>query len=288
MSNLTPPNKSLSSPVSVATEVPKELPQKDSNSHTVDTSAVLDENVSEEPKNSTESPKFNGFKHQHLLDQLLEGKPDAFKAKLEALVRATGVTVDDPIFLILVASGRLELLIDEAPQTFGHILRQWTLQLETWRDKLKVSMELAQKTSVLEQEAAIAQAVAASLEVAKRETNRRFLDVVPGAGACLLAAMGLGVLFGMTLPVYLQGGVDPGGAVKLTRKQANALSWAMSRDGQLARRLLEWNQDYIESGQCLDDAKRLKIQMSYNNRPASRGFCTLWVKPPHQRGLDNN
>ncbi|MGK7921197.1 MAG: hypothetical protein AB4080_17375 [Trichodesmium sp.] len=38
----------------------------------------------------------------------------------------------------------------------------------------------------------------------------------------------------------------------------------------------------------MDDAKRLKIQMSYNNRPASRGFCTLWVKPPHQRGLDNN
>lgn len=201
---------------------------------------------------------FQDFKSKQLLDQLLEGKPSAFKAQLEALVRATGVSSDDPIFLILVASGRLELLIDEAPQTFGHILRGWSVELETWRDKLKVSMELAQRTSVMEQEAAIASAVAASLEVAKRETNRRLLDVVPGAGACLLAAVGLGVLLGVTIPVYLQGGFTSEKPIKLTREQANALSWAVSNDGKFARQLFEWNQEYIKSGQCLYDAEKLK------------------------------
>lgn len=47
-------------------------------------------------------------------------------------------------------------------------------------------MILAQKTSVLDREAAIAHAVAVSLGVAKKETNRRFINVVPCAGAFLV------------------------------------------------------------------------------------------------------
>ncbi|NET45868.1 DUF6753 family protein [Okeania sp. SIO2B3] len=250
--------------------------------------------VVEEVHSQTTTPdphSFNNFQGKNLLDELLEGKPDAYKAKLEGLVRTTGVTVDDPIFLILVASGRLELLLDEAPQTFGHILDCWTLELETWRDKLKVSMELAQRTSVLEQQAAIASAVASSLNTAKTETTKQYLNAVPWAsvtaGACVLGGIAIGFLSGMTVPPYLQGGIDPSSPVKLTRVQANALAWAMSPEGKQAKNILDWNKDYINSGQCLNDAKNLKIKMSYNNRPVKDGFCTLWVKPPQERSASN-
>ncbi|NES01794.1 MAG: hypothetical protein F6K22_02505 [Okeania sp. SIO2F4] len=234
---------------------------------------------------------FDNFQPKKLLDQLLEGKPDAYKAKLEALVRTTGVTVDDPIFLILVASGRLELLLDEAPQTLGDIFQLWSLELSTWLDKLKVSMELAQKTSVLEQQAAIASAVANSIKTAKDESSKNFLHAVPWAGitigGCMLASLSVGFLSGLTVPPYMQGGIAPGSPMKLTRAQANALDWAMSSDGKKAKQIFEWNRDYINSGQCLEDARKLKIEMSYNNRPAKDGFCTLWIKPPQKRGTTN-
>jgi len=262
---------------------------------------LVEEDVEVTPKSNNDATtihepnSFDSFESNDLLAQLLEGKPDAYKAKLEALVRTTGVTVDDPIFLILVGSGRLELLLEEAPQVLGKTLELWSLELETWRDKLKVGMELAQRTAVISQEAAIASAIADLIKKTRNESSKNFLHAVPKAGitigACVIASLSLGFVSGVTVPPYMQGGLASGNPVKLTRAQANALDWAMTSDGKKARQIFEWNKDYINTGQCLEDAKKLaekfKIETSYNSRPATDGFCTLWVKPPEERGTIN-
>lgn len=55
---------------------------------------------------------------RNLLDKLLEGKSDEFRAKVYELVVGYGWDVDDPSFAILIATGQLEVLLEDFPQEF--------------------------------------------------------------------------------------------------------------------------------------------------------------------------
>lgn len=90
---------------------------------------------------STPLTAFNGNgKHgQDLLDRVLAGRPDDVKARVLELVVRLGIDPRDELFLIMIALGQLQCLIEDSPndwqalfQTFQEELTQWTdTHLET-------------------------------------------------------------------------------------------------------------------------------------------------------------
>jgi hypothetical protein len=74
--------------------------------------------------------------------------------------------------------------------------------------------------------------------------------------------------------------------MRLTVDQATALRWATSTEGKFARNLLDWNRGYLDNLACIKDTKRLGIKLELGGKPATSGFCTIWVQSPEQRKFE--
>lgn len=214
-------------------------------------------------------------KNVTLLDKVLEGKEPDFQARVLDIVARFGLKPTDPLFLIMVSVGQLQLLLEQSPKDLDALFNQWS---EALYDKLQT----AERAAVKGQQTAIAAAVKSLIQKTEWEgQSRLFSSVVPAAGL-LSAAIGVGVLLGMSVPVWLQGGyvTQPR---RLTLEQAEALRWAESQSGQLARNVMKWNAGSLDNLDCLNDVKRLNVTLKVQGREAQSGFCVLWTQPPSQR-----
>jgi hypothetical protein len=224
-----------------------------------------------------------------LLDLAVRGKDDSFKARVWEIVVQTGIDPDDPAFLMLVATGRLEVLLEDSPKEMEMMFDQWQTQLY---DRLQTYERVAIKGH----QKAIAQTVSALI---RRTEFERAIHSVPSliaAGLLLLITAGLGGFLGMVGLSWYQASrpLDPTGLRQLTLEQAEALEWATSTEGKFAHSLMRWNQDLLSrdrNGQlaCSNEVERLGVTLEMlPNRKATAGFCTLWVQPPNQRKFAPN
>lgn len=219
-----------------------------------------------------------------LLDLAIRGKNDSFKARVWEIVVQTGVDPDDPAFLMLVATGRLEVLLEDSPKEMETMFDQWQTQLY---DRLQTYETAAIKG----QQKAIAQTVSALI---RRTEFERAIHSVPSliaAGSLLLITAGLGGLLGVAVLSGVQSRrpLDPTGPRQMTLEQVKALDWAMSAEGQFARHLMQWNQELLSHDRkgelaCASEVQRLGVTLEMRpEQKATSGFCTLWVQPPNQR-----
>ncbi|HBL13791.1 MAG TPA: hypothetical protein DD379_20830 [Cyanobacteria bacterium UBA11162] len=217
-----------------------------------------------------------------LLEQVLEGKDNDFKARVLNLVVNTGLTPDDPVFLMLLATGRLEIMLEDAPLALEKLLKTWAK--EFWR-----SIELVETATVERQKEAIAKAAQELIEQASKNQKLSLnnkaqpfcLSSFVPAAAVVLGAIALGavlVFLGSTTLIN-----SPTVSAKLSSKDAELLKWASSKDGQFARSLLEWNAEYLKDKQCAKDVQRLNVELTLGNKVSSSGFCVLWIEPPNKR-----
>jgi CRISPR/Cas system-associated protein Cas10 (large subunit of type III CRISPR-Cas system) len=88
-----------------------------------------------------------GSSELNLLEQVLEGRSEGFKAKVLNLVLRYHWDVNDPNFLILVATGQMEVLLDRFPDQFEQILEQAILRLEQQRSALTELIQGAEFSS---------------------------------------------------------------------------------------------------------------------------------------------
>lgn len=137
------------------------------------------------------------LKDQQYLDLALEGKSDEFKVKVYEIVRLFKLDASDPAFLMMVGSGRLEVLLDEFPNQFEALfrrelnaLKQQFKAMQDWlgQEKLKLKgcleglettgdrivEELADQTTELktfatEQRSQLIQTVSQIVKLAKEE-----------------------------------------------------------------------------------------------------------------------
>jgi hypothetical protein len=42
---------------------------------------------------------------------------------------------------------------------------------------------------------------------------------------------------------------------------------------------MKWNSDSLTNLECKKDVKRLGVTLEVAGRPATSGFCTIWVEP---------
>lgn len=71
--------------------------------------------------------------------------------------------------------------------------------------------------------------------------------------------------------------------ISLTLQDIDKLYWARSQEGEFARNLIRWNSDKLTNLDCTKDVDRLGVTLNVSGRPATYGFCTIWVVPPNQR-----
>ena len=248
-----------------------------------------------------------------LLDRLLEGRDEQYKAKILQIVNYCGITdFNDPMFLFLLATGQLQLMLADAPKDLGDLFLQGNNQtkqiFDRWSHEISSVLLGVEAGIVQRQQTAIASTVEAlvnesikksdelfkksvkqseqliesSVKAAEIADSRRlFKSILPAAGI-LTAVLGFGCFMGMTIPPYLQGGYV--GTRNLTAEEAASLKWASSAEGKKARFLMEWNRDYLDT--CENDAKALGVKLTFGKSTAQKGYCILWTRPPQERGLN--
>jgi hypothetical protein len=207
-----------------------------------------------------------------LLEKLLEGRSEEFKRKVFQLVAQTGYSEGDPLFVILLATGTLQTLLNEKPVEIDEMFNRWF-------NSITKSMDLVEKQIVERQKEAIAKAAGDLIQKAERqEASRFFTSILPGAIAVSVVLI-VGFIAGITVPPVLKGGYVAG--EKLTVDDMETLRWANSNDGKYARQLMSWNADYLKV--CARDVVEIPVKLQMGQREAKKGFCLLWIKPPEQR-----
>ena len=208
------------------------------------------------------------------LEEVLENKNDEFVAKLMTLVIKQGIHPNDPLFVILGALGNLEFLIEEAPAALQE-------QFNEWRQDIGKLQEQEHRKAIADYKKDISRAVGELITLTEKRAARSFKSLVP-AGIILSVAVCFGAFAGITIPPWLEGGYAT--TKKLTTTQADALNWAVSKEGKYARQIMEWNKGYL-GGPCEKDVQELGVRLTYGTQERSNGFCVLWVKPPGQRAV---
>jgi hypothetical protein len=213
-----------------------------------------------------------------LLDIALEGQSEEYRRKVLELAFKGKIEPTDPIFLILLAAGRLEVLIQESPKP-----EDFELAFDRWVGRINKTLASYERVAVEKQEGQIAEAVNSLV----RQTELRRVATSAGslvvAAGILLTTLGVGALMGWMGVLWSQGGFAPGEAVHLTQEQAEALRWATSGEGKFARNLMKWNSDGLTNLECKKDVRRLGVTLEVGGRPATEGFCTIWVEPVENR-----
>ena len=233
--------------------------------------AKVDENSS----HGKENDQVNKF-----LAEALKGKSEEFKKQVLSFAVSCGLSQDDPLFLILVATGQLETMLKDAPEVLQ-------LLFETWNQDLARNLQKVEKVAVERQKVAIDRAAHALIRKAQFTESRKLLTSVLPAGLLLFFILGVGAIMGILTPPWIAGMLS-GGYTKvqsntLTWDELEAMKWAMSREGKFARSLIDWNRGYLENGECIKDAQRLGVILSQYGRKAKSGHCVIWATPPTKR-----
>ncbi len=217
-----------------------------------------------------------------LLDIALEGQSEEYRRKVLELAFKGKIEPTDPIFMILLATGRLEVLIQESPKP-----EDFELAFDRWVGRINKTLASYERVAVEKQEGQIAEAVNSLVrqtELTRVATSARSLVVAVGI---LLTTLGIGALMGWMGLLWSQGGFAPGEPVHLTQEQAEALRWVTSAEGKFARNLMKWNSDSLSNLECKKDVRRLGVSLEVARKPATSGFCTIWVEPVEKRRFRN-
>ena len=215
-----------------------------------------------------------------LLAEALKGKSENFKRRVLDFAMSCGLSQDDPLFLVLVATGQLEAMLEDAPQTLQ-------LLFKSWNQDLAHNLEQVELVAVERQKVAINRAANALIHQSLLREGRNIIYSIFPTTIVFLLIFVMGFIAGISIPPWIDG-VLGGGYTKvrstsLTWHELDAMNWGMSNEGKFAKNLINWNRGYLENGECIKDAQKLGVVLSQYNRKASSGFCTVWVTPVNQR-----
>jgi hypothetical protein len=215
-----------------------------------------------------------------LLAEALKGKSENFKRRVLDFTIRSGLSQDDPLFLVLVATGQLEVMLEDAPQTLQ-------LLFKSWNQDLANNLEKVEQVAVQRQKVAIDRAAQALIHESLLREGRNIINSVFPAAIIFFLIFAAGFIAGVSIPPWINGALG-GGYTKvqpdtLTWNELEVMKWGMSNEGKFARDLINWNRGYLENGECIKDTQKLGMSLSQYNRKASSGFCLVWAKPPQER-----
>lgn len=209
-------------------------------------------------------------KTENFLNRLLEGKDADFQRRVLAITVEHGLSTNDPLFLVMLATGQLQVLLEDKPNELDNLFKRWSESIYDQLEKVK-------RTATSGQEIEIRKMVDRLIKHSESKERSRLKVMIPALGL-LIAAIGFGVLAGLAVPVWLAGGYAPVQPRKLTVAEVEILQWSLSSEGKLARRIMTWNSESLTNLNCTKvDAQRI---IATKEKRGAGDYCLLRVKAP--------
>ena len=184
-------------------------------------------------------------KNESYLNKLLEGKDADFQRRVLAVAVEHGLSTSDPLFLIMLSTGQLQVLLEDKPSELDQLFKRWS-------EAIYEHLEKAKRTAVSGQEVEIRSMVNRLIKHCESKERSRLVLMLPAIGL-LVAAIGFGVLTGLSVPVWLAGGYASGKPKLLTVEQVESLRWLKSPQGRLARNIITWNSESLSNLSCTNN-----------------------------------
>ncbi len=213
-------------------------------------------------------------KNESYLNRLLEGKDADFQRRVLAVAVEHGLSTSDPLFLIMLATGQLQVLLEDKPNEFDRLFQRWS-------EAIYDHLEKAKRTAVSGQEVEIRKMVDRLIEHCESKERSRLRVMLPAMGL-LVTAIAFGVLAGLSVPLWLAGGYVSGKPRLLTVAEVENLRWVKSSQGKLARNIFTWNSDSLSNLNCTNSSEQRAVVAREKGQGAVRksDYCLLRVKPP--------
>ncbi|MBE9228558.1 hypothetical protein IQ264_24385 [Phormidium sp. LEGE 05292] len=270
---------------------------------------------------------------ESLISQVLKGKDPEFRAHVINTAYRYGLDKNDPLLIILLATGQLELLLEQKPDEIDNFFKQWQSKwqldlkdsqaiisqeleqvqqfVDNWAQSSRELLERQSKAAITVQSRNISNSVKTLVrQAALEKVAHDIWSVIFGSGV-VFSAIAIGIFVGLAIPRFTPSPeLDPTGLRQLTLKEAAALEWglsnegqfaqknadtirwAMSNEGKYARQFMSWNQALLseKNGKklCETEVNRLGVTLTVEGKPSKGGFCTLWTRSPQERQFVSN
>jgi hypothetical protein len=207
-------------------------------------------------------------KNRAFMAQALKDLSDAEREIVLRTAMETDIKGDDPLFIFLIATGKIELLLHQKPaEIAAHFDKQYQEWQKDWQKRLKYSHALfkehsktlqsfikqTQETLEIASEAALEAhsdkiTDAANIVIKRAAFTKISHDAIALTKAAfyIFLSISIGTALGLAIPLIWktpQPELDPKGLRQLTLEEAKALEWAMSEVGKSARshpELVQW------------------------------------------------
>ena len=213
-------------------------------------------------------------KNESYLNKLLEGKDADFQRRVLAVAVEHGLSTSDPLFLIMLSTGQLQVLLEDKPSELDQLFKRWS-------EAIYEHLEKAKRTAVSGQEVEIRSMVNRLIKHCESKERSRLVVMLPAIGL-IVAAIGFGVLTGLSVPVWLGGGYASGKPKLLTVEQVESLRWLKSPQGRLARNIVTWNSESLSNLNCTNNPEQRAVVNNAKGKYIARksDYCLLRVKSP--------
>jgi hypothetical protein len=213
-------------------------------------------------------------KNESYLNRLLEGKDADFQRRVLAVAVEHGLSTSDPLFLIMLATGQLQVLLEDKPNELDNLFKRWS-------EAIYDHLEKAKRTAVSGQEVEIRKMVDRLIQHCESKERSRLGVMLPAMGL-LVVAIAFGILAGLSVPVWLDGGYAPEKQRLMTVKEVENLRWLKSDRGQLARDIITWNSESLSNLNCTNNSEQRAVVTKEKRQNITRqsDYCLLRVKPP--------
>lgn len=216
-----------------------------------------------------------------LLEDVLSQYDDPqVRFRILQIIQKSGISQDDPIFLILLGTSSVQALLEEGPKR----IRQ---AIEYGKNKLMTEVRGYESVAQQGVERSIAESARALIQKTSVETAQSRAMSLTISGVILLATLSLGLVGGAKFNQWQIASAkqDLHEPVQLTMEEVKSLEWAMSEEGQYAQDLMRWNEGWLDNCQdyMTNFAEEVGLTIQVGKRQAQSGFCLLWTEPPENR-----
>jgi hypothetical protein len=196
---------------------------------------------------------------ESLISQVLKGKDPEFRAHVINTAYRYGLDKNDPLFIVLLATGQLELLLEKKPDEIDHFFKEWQFRwqsdlknsqtiisqeleqvqqfVDSWAQESRQFLERQSKAAVAVQNRNISNSVKTLVrQAALEKVAHDIWSVIFGSGV-VFSCIAVGVFIGLAIPRFAKAPeLDPTGPRQLTLQDASALEWGLSPEGQFAQK----------------------------------------------------
>ena len=232
-------------------------------------------------------------KAKSLMEEVLEDYPESTKKKVRGIVKLSGISERDPLFLILLVCRITHVLVEDAPAQIARTFEQGRVSLlRLFDDEKNKLLDVQGKSLELHRQAAIDVTVAKITTILEKELEQRGLNDKRKVSPQLIGVISTATTAVISLLIGFGAGwsfdVAALGKDNLTRLSASdevALNWIKSQEGVLAKNIVTWNEDLSDKS-CESKVRDLNVTIQIGTAKALSGYCWLWVEPPDRRRFE--